>query len=238
MLATGKASSPGTSGEKAALEAQAMAAVIAADKGVALSPEALARYAGFLLPPVLPVSGNKEHEPEENEKMPDPEEVQALAQEQENELLGFFNSIPGKNGQYWMVFPFNMTAKGTEYNVILRVLKKDFLMNEFLPATGSEEIIVDISGPKRQWRCFLARNSGNFRTDIRVYPECSPKGLELLQKEAERYLREGNIQAFAPAGVLGSVGNFEVVQVRNGDKEPSWTEDLFAFCLPSISKDV
>ena len=41
ILASGRASSPGAAAEKTALEAHALAALIAQDKGIVLSPEAL-----------------------------------------------------------------------------------------------------------------------------------------------------------------------------------------------------
>jgi len=237
ILSAGRASSPESAEGKAALEADAMAAVIAADKGLSLSPEALARYARFLLPPVFPGNGDKKEEPRNGEELPnmEMEELKALAQgeEQTDNFLGFINMVPGKNGQYWIVYPFNIKAKGTELRVFLRILKKGFLS-----ATGSEELIIDISGQKRQWRCFLIKSSGKVRVDIRVYSECSPKGLNLLLKEAERFLRERNIPV---PGLEGFFRNSDIcleVQVRNGDKIPSLTEDLFIFCLPSISKDV
>jgi len=223
ILNAGKASSPQTAGEKAALDSEALAAVIAADKGVALSPEALNRYASFLLPPAL---GDKEKEPDDSEEPPDPIELQAIAekQEQKDDFLRLLNAIPGRNGQYWLVFPFSIKVKGTELNVFLRLLKK-----EYLSIGDGEDLIVDISGPKRQWRCFLKKSSGKFsenllRADIRVYPECSQKELLVLQKEAESF--------------FGGFDNFEEIQVRNGDKIPSWAQGLSAVCLPSISEDV
>jgi len=227
VLNTGKASAPETPGGKAALDSEALAAVIATDKGVTLSPEALNRYASSLLPPGWPpVPSDEEDEPKDREEAPEAEELQAIAeaQGQNDDFLNLLNSIPGKNGQYWVVFPFSIKVKGTELNVFIRLLKK-----EFQSIGNGEDLIVDISGPKRQWRCFLKKSSGKtnlplVRADIRVYPECSPKELLFLQKEAESF--------------LGSFKNFEEIQVRNGDKIPSWAEDLSAIYLPSISEDV
>ena len=223
ILNTGKTSSPETAAGKAALDSEAMAAVIASDKGVTLSPEALARYASFLLPPV---KNDDEEEPNDREELPEPEELKAIIEEQEqkDDFLGLLNSIPGKNGQYWMVFPFSIKVRGTELNVFIRLLKK-----EYQYIGEGEDLIVDVSGPKRQWRCFLKKSFGiscqaSIRADIRVYPECSPKGLLFLQKEAESF--------------LGSFEIFDEILVRNGDKMPSWVEDLSEICLPSIDEDV
>jgi len=216
ILDTGKASSPETTEGKAALDSQSMAAVIAVDKGLVLNSEALSRYAAFLLPP-LP-GGEKKEERKDREESPESEELQAIAEEQtqKDDLLSFLNSIPGKNGQFWMVFPFSIKVRGTELNVFLRLLKK-----EQMPAKDGEELILDISGPKRQWRCFLRKISGKFHADIQVYPKLSSKGLTFARKEAGRFL-----------------GDFADIQVRNGDKTPSWAEDLSSLCLPSIDKNV
>ena len=226
ILASGKTSSPETAGEKAALEAEALAAVIAADKGVILSPEALERYAGFLVPPVKPLLADEEENPKDRKEAPNPEELRAIAGEgQEDGFLDLLNSFPGKNGQHWMVLPFSINVQGTELRIFLRILKKEFL------STGEDgQLIADISGPKRQWRCSVRKNSGKYRADIQVYPECSPKSLSLLQKEAECFLTAGN--------VLWENVSFEEVLVKSGNDVPSWVDDLLTTCLPSISKDV
>ena len=224
ILASGKASSPGTGGEKAAMEAEALASSAAADKGVALSSEAMEHYAGFFVPPAS-ASLDEEENPKNREEVPDPQELQNIAEEeaQKDSLLDLLNCIPGKNGQYWMVFPFTVTIKGTELRVFIRILKRE------LP-DKNEQLIVDISGAKRQWRCFLKKNGEKLRADIQVYPECSPRGLIFLQKEAERFLGGENT-------LPGNTG-FREIFVCNGGEIPSWVEDLSAACLPSISKDV
>ncbi|MDR0496894.1 MAG: hypothetical protein LBH42_04705 [Treponema sp.] len=231
ILASGKASSPGTAREKAALEAGALAAVVTEDKGVSLSREALERYSKFFLPPAFGPSDstNKDDTPNDREKVPLPMELKALAEEQGSEdgFLDLLNSLPGKNGQYWMVLPFTIMLKGSEFSIILRILKRGVLN-----PCGDEHLIADISGPKRQWRCFLRNNGGKCRADIRVFPECSQRGLGFLQKEAERFLMDGS-------GLLGIFEGFEEITVRNGDEVPSWMEDLYSdlsaeVYLPSV----
>jgi hypothetical protein len=128
-------STPSTT-SAATLEARAMAAAAAFDKGVALTGEALERYARFLAPPSFPAEGDDpaqgrqdgekeaptggggsgdtgEKKRRDREKAPLSEELSALAEEQAKEKkLDFLNRIPGKNGQYWAVFPFDITVKG------------------------------------------------------------------------------------------------------------------------------
>ena len=244
LLASGKASSPGTAGEKAALEAEALGIVAALDKGVVLSPEALVRYArcfgspeesaGFWQGGGAPPDDGGDDPPErtpdrapEREEIPGLEELRAIAEEQikKDKLLGLLNSLPGKNGQYWTVFPFKITVKGTELKVFIRLLKR-----ELFCAGEDEYVIADIAGPKRQWRCFLGKNDGKMRADIRVYPGLSPGALKSLRKEAERFLGE--------TGSLHYFRGFEEILVRNGEEVSSWVEDLCAESLPSVNKEV
>ena len=210
--------SPQTAGEKAALDSESMAAVIAADKGLSLNSDALLRYAAFLLPPLF--GDKKENADDSNDKedAPESDEVRAIAEEEEqkDDFLALLNSIPGKNGQYWMVFPFSVKVRGIDLNVFLRFLKREHLAEK-----DGDQLILDVSGLKRQWRCFLKKTSGKFRANILVYPEYNPKELGALQKEAER--------------LFGSSGD---ISIQNGDKIPSWAEDLSTLCLPSIDKNV
>ena len=232
LLASGKASSPGAAREKAALEAEALGMVAALDKCVSLSPEALASYARFFMPPLFAGDGDGEKAattPDgDEEPPPSAEELRAIAEEQaqEDTLLNFLNTLPGKNGQYWTVFPFKIKVRGTELKVFIRILKR-----ELFSAAGGEHLIADIAGPKRQWRCFLEKKAGKFRADIRVYPALSPRNLKSLKKEAERFFGEG-------AALPGKSGGFEEIVVQNGKEVPSWVEDLCTESLPSINKEV
>jgi len=277
-----KTSSPGTAEEKAALEARVMAAVIAADKGVYLSPAALERYARFLMPPAilspnmaspkmtLPfvprASGEKESptskaaissqdsEGESLEEVPEPEELRAIAETQTREdgFLDLFNGLPGKNGQYWLVFPFDVKIKGIELKVLLRVMRND---SASIPgrssAEGDGQLIADISGPKRQWRFFVKKTAGKFRADIQVCPEYSRMALNHMRKQAERFLVKGGGSPLArmalPRMALPKVplvkdsenfNGFEEIIVRNSDRIPLWTEDLRPGYLPFVNEEV
>jgi len=228
ILASGKFSSPETTTEKAALEADTLAALIAYDKGVILSPEALENYTRFLSFPgenaIQPDDGRDQG----REESPSAEELRILVEEQgqNDDTLSFLNNLPGKNGQRWLVFPFCIKVKGVELKVFIRLLNKE-------PASSvdKEEIIVDILGPKRQWRCFLIRADEKFLADIRIYPQQRPKALKLLQKEAEKMLEKAE-------GLFGDFKGFDEVLVRNGEETPSWAEDLCTESLPSIDEEI
>jgi hypothetical protein len=213
-LASGKSSS---AKGKAGPEAEALALLAALDKGVVLSPEALERYARVSNGTV---SGDSAH----REEVPAPEELAAIAAEaaKKDELLDFLNSVPGKNGQYWTVFPFRIIIKGTELRVLIRILKKDPVFRD------GERVIADISGPKRQWRCFLKKEAGTFRADIRVYPELPQKALRLLTKEAKRFL----------GGPAVNFSGFDGILVQNGAGFSSLVDELCDESLLLIDKEV
>jgi hypothetical protein len=228
ILASGKSSTPETPAEKAALEADALSALIANDKGVSLSSEALEHYARFLSFPEENTTWPDEGEDQDREEYPSAEELRILIEEQgqNDDTLSFLNNLPGKNGQRWLVFPFSVKVKGTEFKVFVRLLRKEPVSFE-----DNEEVIIDISGPKRQWRCFIKKADESFMADIRVYPQQPPGALKLLQKEAKQMLKNAE-------GLFGVFRGFDEVLVRNGEETPSWVEDLCAESLPSIDEEV
>ena len=238
VLSSSKTSSPQTTAEKAAFEAKAMAASAAFDKGLSLSGEAFERYARFLEAPAhqgdrdaggkdaMP-GGGKGNSPD-REEVPTKEELQTIAEEEakKDKVLDFLNSVPGKNGQYWVVLPFDINVKGTELKVVMRILKGGPLFTG-----GNEHLIVDITGPKRQYRCFLKKNDGKLRVKVRVYPELSARALKLLSKKAEKFFGEGS--AFA-----GSSFALEELIVQNGEGAATWTDNWSEEYLPAIDKEV
>jgi hypothetical protein len=238
ILASGKSSSPETPAEKAALEADALSALIADDKGVELSPQTLEHYAGFLSfpeeniiqPDEADYSPKRDHSREE---CPEAEEMQILIEEQaqNDETLTFLNNLPGKNGQRWLVFPFSVRVKGIEFQIFLRLLIKESVSSIKGESSEEEHLIVDISGPKRQWRCFLKKAGEKFLADIRVYPGQTDRALKSLQKEAEQILKEGR-------ALFGSFKGFDEIIVQNGEEAPSWADALCGESLPSIDEQV
>jgi hypothetical protein len=183
------------------------------------------------------------------EETPEFDELRAIAETQTREdgFLELLNYLPGKNGQYWLVFPFDVNVKGIELKVLLRVLRNDSgSMPGGVSSAEDGQLIADISGPKRQWRCFVNKTAGKFRADIRVYPEYSQRALDHLRKQAERFLgKDGGFPTalFPPAKVPKSTNikkfsGFEEIIVRNGDRIPLWAEDLWPEYLPSVDEEV
>ena len=238
-----KSSSPGSAKEKAALEAETLAAVIALDKGVELDQEVLERYVQYLTPAVF-----KENDPprgnvttaaadgdgeDPREELPEAEELRIIAEEQSSKdgFLDFLNSLPGKSDKHWTIFPFIINVRGTELKVFLRLLKRE----PFAPGE-SELLIADITGPKRQWRCFLRKNDGKIRADFQVFPGLSGRALKSLEKEAQTFFGKGT--AGKTENVLGNFGGFGEIRVRNGEEIPSWVDDLCDEHVPSINEEV
>ena len=212
-LSTLKSSSPQDQKEKVLLEGKAMAVSAALDKGLKLSPAALNRYAAYLIPPATEKSDKTLPDRKE---IPGQNELQALTKEESNQddFLDFLNTLPGKNGQKWIVYPFSIKLEGKEFNIVLRILTK--------AGPGENDcMIADITGQKRQWRCIIRKTGNALKADIKVSPGLSLRTQKLLSGEAKRIL-EG----------------FDEILIKNSEELPSWTEDLFNEPLPLLNKEV
>jgi hypothetical protein len=207
LLASGAASAPKGGREKAALEAKALAAAAAADKGLRLSPEALEEYAAAMEPGAWFSGGGGREPPEDEdppggEEAPDGEELERLyakvnrAGEKSGEggLLSWLNRLPGRNGQGWAVFPFKIKLEGVELKVFVRLLIGGSF-SRFAPGkdAGRGCVIVDIEGPGQNWRFILNRNGGAAAMDITVYPG---QGVDIkaLEREAGKFFEGTEIR--------------------------------------------
>ena len=236
ILATGKQSSPGTAEGKAGLEADALAACLALDKGAALSPETLerfSRYISILMPPDpnFHQKGSGEKDEPDRDEIPAAGELKEIAEEQaSNEgFLDYLNALPGKNGRHWAVYPFNIKLKGTEISVILRLLKRGPSSLE-----QGEHAIADIAGPNWQWRFFLEKKAGKYSADIRVFPAISNEALDALSKEANGFLGKNA----AGKALFGDFSGFDKILLRNGEEASSWVDDMCNERLPLIDEEV
>jgi hypothetical protein len=237
LLASGAASAPKTGREKAALEAKALAAAAAADKGLSLSPEALEEYAAAMEPDAW-FSGRRGQQPEDEDpsgrkETPDGEELEkwyAQANEIGKEggkegLLPWLNRFPGGNGQGWAVFPFKIRVRGTELRVSVRLLIKGHPFFASGKDAGQGHLIVDIEGPNQNWRFILEKNGGKSVMDITVYPGLSGspgsvEDIKALEKEAEKFF-----------------GGMEI-RVCGSGEAPSLTDQLYQEALPSVNERV
>jgi hypothetical protein len=218
-------------------ENRALAATALADKGVKLNSNVLETYAQALDPDGKRFSENSENgkngsdkdESNQNdsddrranrEKAPVQEELRALFDEfmklpgldsgsldGEKGILSFLNRIPGKNGQRWIVWPFNITVQGVRLRVLAR-----FFIKEPASAAAGGRLFVNISGPLNSWRFILDKSGGRtLKAVISVYPERQPSSLNAVKREAEKFL-----------AVLGPIE----IEVNNGGKFPSLADFL------------
>jgi hypothetical protein len=169
------------------VEALAAAATAAAGKGLALSPEALVRYAAAIAGDEGDAgdgtgdgaeqgsggqteagqegsagqrggqSGGGEHAGDG----PCPEDLRERASRIEGRLplLGLLNKTPGRDGRRWICLPFSFSAGGVDCTVSLRILLAD---TNSLP-WKAECLALDIrTGPQtaRRWSFMLEQGNG------------------------------------------------------------------------------
>jgi hypothetical protein len=238
LLASGAASAPKTGGEKTALEAKAIAAAAAADKGLFLSPEALEEYAAAIEGGAW-FSSRQEGQPEDEdlpdrEETPEGEELEKLylkanrSQEKGGGgVLSWLNRLPGRNGQGWAVFPFKIKVRGVELRVFVRLLIKGHPFFASPGDTGQGSLIVDIEGPAQNWRFILERIGGKSIMDITVYPGSSgsKRDIKALEKEAGKFF------------------NGMEIRVRRNGEAPSlvdqqYIDQRYQEALPSVNEEV
>ena len=123
-----------------AKEAFAFAALAAADKGLELSPPALAEYAAAIDPDARGNEGRQgansqgrdsgqtdddaDDDSDEKDKVQEHKVLKrrVLQTAESSALLKLLNRLPGKNGQRWLVFPFSFAKKGRQFAASLKIL--------------------------------------------------------------------------------------------------------------------
>jgi len=260
ILGSGKSSAAGTverAQEEAGVQAKAFASLAVFDKGVLLHPKAFTRYASLFemtdsfIDPVDHIDtdpdegqtmssntntgsegsaedkGSSSEKSSERDDPPLADEIQAMAEQETSKdaLLDLLNKLPGTNGQRWVVYSFKTTINGIELSVICRLLKGR------ASAFGAQEkAIIDITAPKRLYRCFLNADTQDTAdkslcADIRLYPALPKEELASMSKQLSRFLD-------TTAGLTGSYRGFKEVKLHNGDDSPSWVDDLLAVWFP------
>ena len=227
ILASGP-SSPKTGKEKNQMEAKVLAALAAFDKGVSLSRESLPVYA------ITPDKENffedssSRHEGRHSaDQQPDARDLQQFFENFNREnsgkdgrdsLFGYLNRIPGKNGSYWIVWPFNYACRGTELKILVRILIKGSLLSS---DRKSDEglVITDITGPKRNWRFILNKTGDKSAIDVSIVP-C------LTAAEA------GNLRKY-----LEKIPGFTDIRIHNGE-ELLLADEFTADLLPCVNEEV
>ena len=159
-------------GTKTARESTALGAGAAFDKGVRLDSQALEEYAAAIdpasrdstpgdgssgngNPPAGNGSGGSGGGENPGDDAPGAGDIKNLMEEidQENGLLSCLNRIPGKNGQYWIILPFNFTSGAIEFSVSVRILI--YTINS---QKSAERLAVDAVAGDRRWLFVLTKS--------------------------------------------------------------------------------
>lgn len=137
-----------------AREALSLAAAAAESKGAELNQKGLEAYAGAVDPDWQKrqdkedrrgrrnTNQQEQEDPSSRKSVPvTPDDIKKMALESsENDpLLAIMNRLPCKNGQRWIVLPFNFSEDGREFNVSIRIL----LENENCAACMAMDISVN-----------------------------------------------------------------------------------------------
>ena len=187
-------------------DAAALAASAAFDKGVSLSDEALKEYAAAIDPSEhkspfehgdahsdsggtgFEQTGQHQHRGNGgDQEIPLADDIKRLLDEIDanGSLLGYLNKIPGKNGQYWIVLPFNFMSEGIEFSVSLRILID--ARNDLHHSV--EKLAVDVLANERRWFFLVSRkNDASYNGKIAVSPCLPLKEQSLLLAELREIL--------------------------------------------------
>jgi hypothetical protein len=173
---------------KAPREAAALAAAAAADKGLELSPQALEDYAAARAPgPPREDPSDGSQDGREHPGAPNPEELKKYPEQidAKKPLLALLNSIPGKTGKHWIVYPFQFSSGDLRFRVSLRLLSGDET------GKGTVRAAVDIAGGARRWLFILnhpAAPEQGAETWVSLSPPPSRRERDTLIREIEAAL--------------------------------------------------
>jgi hypothetical protein len=200
-----KAASPETVAKNR--EALSLAAAAAKDKGAELNPEKLEAFAEAVDPDWQKRNsgGNSQGQRQKEQKKensagesdaPNKTSISApdlrnmiLESAEKDPLLAILNRLPGKNGQFWVVLPFDFSESGRNFKVSLRIL-----IDKDNPAgNGVKHMALDIAEHgKHDCRWLFVPEMANTigggattggaisRLTLYVQPELSPQAIAKL----------------------------------------------------------
>jgi len=219
-----------TSGSMAAKmrEALSLSAAAAESKGVELHPKALEAYAEA----VDPEWQKKQNSGEQKKKRRDKDqnekektspitapalEKTVLQSVQNDPLLTILNKLPGKNGQRWIVLPFDFPQDDPEYRVSMRILLDEQTTNH---AACMALDIAETDDAGRRWM-FMLESANNKPVKLTCYlrPELPPAAQSRLKRELSSLLQIPSERVF----VKNSEDSFPCESER-GEQLPSIDE--------------
>jgi hypothetical protein len=177
-------------------ETLSLAAAAAESKGVELRPKGLEWFASAIDPDWRRQDGEDRDRRERRHKKHEQENVplktrplsavglKGMALESaEKYSTAILNKLPGKNGQHWMVFPFDFDESGREFRVSLRIL----LSADKQPPNNVACMALDIAESERRWLFSMNPAKGKVgRLSVYLQPELPPKALESFIGELAR----------------------------------------------------
>jgi hypothetical protein len=159
-------------------ETLSLAAAAAESKGVELRPKGLEWFAEAIDPDW------RRHESDERDRR---DRRQKKHEQEKETVIAILNKLPGKNGQRWMVFPFEFAESGREFKVSLMIL----LSADKQPPNNVACMALDIAETGRRWLFVMNPAKGKAasavgRLSVYLQPELPPKTIESFTSEMAR----------------------------------------------------
>jgi len=186
-------------------EAFSLSAAAAESKGVELQPKGLESYAEAVDPHSRRQDGQRQRNRQNREQNEQAEKTSsktgaatadvtagdlkkiAIEYMSKNPYLDILNKLPGKNGQRWIVLPFDFCEDDREFNVSIRIL-----LNDKKTSNRADYMALDIaeSGDKEKRWLFVmeSANEKPVRLSVHLQPELPLKAHSQFKGELSRLL--------------------------------------------------
>jgi len=209
-------------------EALSLSSAAAESKGVELDLKALEEYAQAVDPEWQKRQNSgeqkkKRRDKDQNEKLKTTHitapalEKTVLQSVQNNPLLAILNKLPGKNGQRWIVLPFDFPHDDPEYRVSMRILLDEQTSSR---AACMALDIAENANTGRRWMFMLeSANDKPVRLTCYLRPDLPPVAQSRLKRELSSLLEISSERVF----VKNSTESFPCESER-GEQLPSIDE--------------
>ena len=178
-----------------------LAAAAAESKGVELQPKTLVSFAEAVDPELQKRrDGQKRDQRDKNREQKDENtlsktgavsssglEKLALESAEKNPLLYLLNRMPGKNGQRWIVLPFDFSQDGKDFRVSMRILLETKQASDRAILMALD--IAETTDDDNRWLFALeAANNQIVKLSVFVKPDLSPKIHSSIKRELSSLL--------------------------------------------------
>ena len=171
--------------------ALSLAAAAAESKGVELQPKGLDLYAEAINPDSQRRQDKEQQQKKQNREQEEKEitaegiKKMAFKSEEDNPLLNILNKLPSKNGQRWVVLPFDFSQDGKDFRVSMRILLDDKQVSNMAACMALDISVNEISINMEQKWLFVLESSGENPVRLSVFSQS-----ELPQKTQLKYKNE------------------------------------------------